>query len=311
MVSAKDHLLARFNAYVKERFPLGSFLPLIILFSCSLSYSGQVINRQPIDFFDIDLLLGFGVLLLVFFHLRLFDEFKDYEGDLTEHPERLVSRGVVSLQELRYLTLLVILVEVILVVQLSPLANLAYVVTLLFSLLMFKEFFLGDLLRGDMLIYAVSHQAIILFMAWFGLNLQSDVFLSSHVMHLIAIGVVFQTSSFAFELSRKTHDPAKTEPLLQAYSKYLGWKKLGVIVVILFFVASFAFWQFVAQSSGSVWLVGLQFGITLIMSSLVLNTSFDPVSSKVKQFQNWTALHMLLLFINLIINSYLARMGTL
>ena len=309
MLSAESPRLTRFNAYLKERFPLGSFLPLIILFTCALSYSGQVINRTVIDFFDLNLLIGLFVLLLVFFHLRLFDEFKDYENDLSEHPDRLVSRGVITLQELRYLTLSVLLVEVLLVIQLSPLANLAYVITLVFSLLMFKEFFLGELLRGDMLIYAISHQAIILFMAWFGLNLQTDVYLSLQTPQLAAIGAVFLASSFAFELSRKIHDPEKSEPLLQAYSKYLGWKKLGIGVVVLFMLASIAFWQFIEMSHGSLWLVAIQGAITFCMSVMVMVASRNPTPPRVKQFQTWTALHMLLLFMNLMVNSYLLRGG--
>lgn len=304
-VSSADSFPLRFNAYLKERFPLPAFLPLIILFTCALSYCGQMISGIPIVHIDLHLVLGAIVMLLVFFHLRLFDEFKDYTDDLTEHPDRLVSRGIITLAELRIVTWVTLVLEVVLVSQLERTAQIGYAAMLVFSLLMFKEFFIADFLRRDMIIYAISHQFIILLMAWYGLNIQASLDFGAQPGLLNSMAVMMLSSSFAFELSRKTHDPA-LDAEGQSYSKYMGWKLLTILVSILFIAAGIAFWFFTQLVSSPPWIWIIQTGLVLVFSAAVLSTGFRPESSRIKKFQLWASLHMLLLYLNLIIVSLIS-----
>ena len=57
-------------------------------------------------------LLGALTLLFFFFHLRVFDEHKDFEEDSRFHPHRVLQRGVITLADLRVLAALCIVAEI-------------------------------------------------------------------------------------------------------------------------------------------------------------------------------------------------------
>src|SRR5690606_183321 len=99
-------------------------------------------------------------LLCFFFHLRVFDEHKDFEEDLRFHPERVLQRGVITLRDLRLLAGLAIITEFTSASILGPAAVLALTVAFLFSLLMMREFFVGEWLKRHFLVYATSHMLI-------------------------------------------------------------------------------------------------------------------------------------------------------
>ena len=108
-----DHnssFLRRYGAYSKERFPLpgvglyaGTLFAVCHCFPRALGVSGGASAAEA--------LLGFVVLVLVFFHLRVLDEHKDYDKDCVVYPDRLLSRGVVTLAGLRRLMAVAIVVE--------------------------------------------------------------------------------------------------------------------------------------------------------------------------------------------------------
>src|SRR5512137_1173348 len=54
---------------------------------------------------------GCLVLLLMFFHMRVIDEHRDYEQDCIVYPDRILSRGLVTLQQLRRIGIAAVLIE--------------------------------------------------------------------------------------------------------------------------------------------------------------------------------------------------------
>ena len=89
----------RWWIYQKERFPIFAHGPLVIVFCLAvLLFSGlQAGDALP----DMTRIAGAVIsTLILFFQLRVADEFKDFEIDSKYRPHRAVPRGLVSLQEL-------------------------------------------------------------------------------------------------------------------------------------------------------------------------------------------------------------------
>ena len=110
--------------------------------------------------YTINSLMGAIVVFCAFFHLRVFDEHKDFEEDIEHYPDRVLQRGVITLRDLRLLGGAAIGTEIALSAVRGLPALTALLLTLVFSLLMLREFFVGDWLKRHFLIYAMSHMLI-------------------------------------------------------------------------------------------------------------------------------------------------------
>jgi 4-hydroxybenzoate polyprenyltransferase len=153
--------LLRWRAYLKERFPLMAQVLLIISYYSSNQFLAQVLlqPQQPIHY-SLRSLLGGITLLCFFFHLRVFDEHKDFKEDCKYFPQRVLQRGIITLKELRIIGGLAIAWELVVGFLLGPAVFVAVVIALGYSLLMLKEFFLKNWLKKKFLIYASVHMMI-------------------------------------------------------------------------------------------------------------------------------------------------------
>lgn len=87
--------------FIQERFPPLKHVPLILFFFLANTF---VFNGSF-------LFLSFFIVLLAFFHLRVFDEIKDYKNDLALHPERPLARGLISIREAKRVVFFLLCVE--------------------------------------------------------------------------------------------------------------------------------------------------------------------------------------------------------
>jgi 4-hydroxybenzoate polyprenyltransferase len=151
----------RLWAYVRERFPpVGNGL-LIVSYYSSNQFLANVLTTpgEPVRY-TMHSLLGALVILAAFFHLRVFDEHKDFEQDSRHYPERVLQRGLVTLHDLRRLAVIAIGLELALCALRGWPALVALGIALGYSLLMLKEFFAGTWLRRRFLLYTGSHMMI-------------------------------------------------------------------------------------------------------------------------------------------------------
>ena len=156
----------RLWAYLQERFPPLAYGLLIVSYYSSNQFLAESLTwpRGPLHY-SLASLAGGTTLLLMFLHLRLFDEHKDYADDCRHYPDRILQRGLITLTNLKMLALLAIGVELALACGwawlVSPAPLVAVLAALFFSLLMLKEFFIGPWLRKRLLVYAISHMLIL------------------------------------------------------------------------------------------------------------------------------------------------------
>jgi 4-hydroxybenzoate polyprenyltransferase len=180
--------------------------------------------------------LGAMTLLFFFFHLRVFDEHKDFDEDLRFHPQRVLQRGVITLRDLRVLAILCILAEFGLAMAAGTAALAGLVVAFVFSILMLKEFFAQDWLKKHFLVYATSHMLLmpLLSLMVYSFATGRMPWQAPPVFWLYAFVGFFVT--FNVEVSRKIRAPEDEVPGLESYSKIFGtygaaWIVLGLRII--------------------------------------------------------------------------------
>jgi 4-hydroxybenzoate polyprenyltransferase len=152
--------MKKYFTYLAERFPLQTHIPIIAIFSFSaICYSLSAVGVNsfiPISQYLVALFLTFSTFLL----LRISDEFKDHEDDMKYRKYLPVPRGLVSLSELKWIGIGLIVLQAI-TVFLNPSFAIIYFVCMLYLGFMFKEFFIEDWLKKHQIAYVFSHMLII------------------------------------------------------------------------------------------------------------------------------------------------------
>ncbi len=170
----------------------------------------------------VHLLCGWLATVLIFLRLRIFDEIKDWRSDRDLHPERPLPRGLISVREAGRVALLVAVAEGLLTAWRGWPATGAWLVVLIFSLLMFREFFIGNWLRPKMELYAVSHTLVA---AWLGLYV-ATLAVGQPAGELPPIVWGMAVANWAvfnlFEFARKTWGKDEERPGIDSYSRRLG-----------------------------------------------------------------------------------------
>ena len=219
--------LARLGAYLQERFPpLGHGVLIVSYYSCNQFLAQALANPGEPMRYSRSTIVGAITLLCVFFHLRVFDEHKDFAEDSKHYPNRVLQRGLVTLPQLRVLGLWAISFEIIAAAIwayfYSPAALVSVLMVLAFSLLMLKEFFVGDWLRERFLIYATSHMLIMPLMAMIVFSYTTNRYLWEAPGWYWFYAFVGFFVTFNWEISRKIRAPEDEIEGVDSYTKIFG-----------------------------------------------------------------------------------------
>jgi hypothetical protein len=221
--------LKRFFIFTKERFdPLSHFLML------ALFLMAHILLALRLELLTVSInslvLLCLGVVVF-FFKLRLYDEIKDYETDLVINPTRPLPRGLVTINEVKRGIEVCLILELILFSQAGLGGLVGIVIASLYSLLMYHEFFIGDLIRPHLTTYATTHTVVTMI-----LSLAIFIGLSNLTFfHLPLECFFFALMSWLlfniFELGRKTYLPSEEKNQVESYSKV--WTRPGAVILVL------------------------------------------------------------------------------
>lgn len=255
--------IKNFKIYLNERFPLGknSFFVLIFTLSgyiyTSLLYNSKIINqifskeiKVPMPWYKIIAL--FIIIFMFFFQLRITDEFKDYEEDLKYRAYRPVQRGVISLKTLRKIGIATVIIQIMLAHVIDPEIIYFMIFVWIYMFLMAKEFFIKKWLTKRILIYALSHVVIMVFITLVIVEATQyivpknifDVFILQWYRHnidfaLIPLFTLNYLNGIVLEIGRKTRRADEEEHGVQTYSKLWGRKKAVVVLSLLFIIEYF------------------------------------------------------------------------
>ncbi len=214
--------------YIRERFPL----PVYFLLSGGLALSGAVVGSttDAHTVASFETLFCFVYAMWVFATLRLMDELKDYEKDVIAHPTRPLPRGVLTTAQVSKSISVMMTVGWLLSAS-FVLINMTSMwlasLTTAWLWLMYKEFYVGHALAKRPLIYAITHQIILV---PFCLLMASTIDNLTVGWSLAVLG-----SFFTYEVSRKL-DP-KAHPILGTYLSVYRRQGTFMIVAMLFAVS--------------------------------------------------------------------------
>lgn len=303
----------RFASYLAERFPPGPMLVVTGLGTLGAELLTAAALGRPARL-DLGLGLLLGAYFLLLLLLRVLDEFKDWDRDVIAYPERALSRGVVSREEMRRAGWGVACLGLGSAVALGPVSTAGYLALLGFALLMAREFFLGALLKRDVFLYAALHQPINpLISAWLLATCAARAGAGPRAL-LGAPAVLYVLAVFAlgfgFEVARKLWTPEEERPdLVDSYSAHpIGPRGAGLVSLALLLCGAGA----AAGCAGALALPGWAFaplglGALLFLLS-VGKFAAAPFPNASKKLQGAVGLGSLLVHLGLIAGLF-ARLG--
>ena len=258
--------IKNFKIYLNERFPLGKNSIFVLIFTLSgyiytgLLYNSKIINqifskeiKVPMPWHKIAAL--FIIIFMFFLQLRITDEFKDYEEDLKYRAYRPVQRGVITLKALGKIGIATVIIQIILAYIIDFKIIYFMIIVWFYMFLMAKEFFIKEWLTKRILIYALSHVVIMIFITLVIVNATQYIVLGEAEniikfgalqwyrhnidIALIPLFTLNYLNGIVLEIGRKTRRADEEEHGVQTYSKLWGKKKAAVILSLLFAVEYF------------------------------------------------------------------------
>jgi 4-hydroxybenzoate polyprenyltransferase len=224
----------RLGAYLQERFPLPNHIIMVIIYFLANQFLAQTLGNpgQPlrIGWFS---LLGMIFLFCIFFHLRVFDEHKDYTEDCKHYPERILSRNLITLRHLKIMGGIAIAIEFLCASISGKYAVIAVSATIIFSWIMLHEFFISKWLRSHFIIYAIAHMLIMPMMTAtiFSFSMQRPFWQAPWLFWAYAAADFFAFANW--EISRKIRLPEQEIEGVSSYSKEFGMFAAGYVVLVL------------------------------------------------------------------------------
>ena len=233
-VTLNDSVTKRIVAWMNERFPFANALLFFILYLTSAAVARTALD-QEIKISLIDLLNCFIVWGL-FLVIRIFDEHKDYELDVLNHPQRVLQSGLITLKHLKILAGISIVGQMAFSFYLDGFtlgsAMISWLIMFGYLCLMGVEFFCGEWLEKRLTLYAFTHMMIMpLIVFWLAniavpsADITSVLTPSLYIMMLLAF-----VSGFCFEIARKTRGPEEERETVDSYSKIFGTKGSAYVV---------------------------------------------------------------------------------
>ena len=243
--------IKNFKIYLNERFPLGKNSIFVLIFTLSgyiytgLLYNSKIINqifskeiKVPMPWHKIVAL--FIIIFMFFLQLRITDEFKDYEEDLKYRAYRPVQRGVVTLKALEKIGIATVIIQIILAYVIDFKIIYFMIIVWFYMFLMAKEFFIKEWLTKRILIYALSHVVIMIFITLVIVNATQYIILGEAEnifkfvalqwyrhnidIALIPLFTLNYLNGIVLEIGRKTRRADEEEHGVQTYSKLWGKK---------------------------------------------------------------------------------------
>jgi hypothetical protein len=215
-------LARRLLAWANERFPLANGVLILVIYTAALLCGRALTTVGPLSVSASDL-AGFFAVWAYFLMLRVFDEHKDYARDLANHPQRVLQSGLITLRHLKLLGLASVVVQVAATLiaggGIGPALG-WWALTMAYSLLMLKEFFVGDWLEQRLVLYAFSHLlSMPLAFLWLAQIGAGDRGLPAGVGWLALAGGLVAAG---IEVGRKLKAPADEREGVDSYTRVLG-----------------------------------------------------------------------------------------
>ena len=234
----KDSFSIRIFIYLKERFNLWQFIPLSLILASFLGIGTQLYLKQSISWSPI--FLSTATLFLFLLRLRIFDEFKDYKHDIKYYPDRPISKGVLTLDELKYILTPIIFFEFLIALCFNKIVFILFLISFIYSLLMFKEFFVSDWLKKHFSWYIFTHEILVIPLFIYLCSINGLKFQIEYLVYFI--NLVFCTSFFMFllEIARKVRPRELEIASRDTYTAQYGILGASILLIVISVFSKFS-----------------------------------------------------------------------
>jgi 4-hydroxybenzoate polyprenyltransferase len=212
----------RLLAWGNERFGPAPILLYFLLYLAGILYARAIAGDRNPSVSTLDVVAFsavFGYVLLV----RVLDEHKDYDKDCINFPDRVLQRGLVTLDQLKVIGVLTLVPQIVVSMLVDggvgP-ATLAWLVLFGWTTLMLKEFFAREWLEPKLVLYAITHiVAGPLALIWIALIGADSKHLPASVGWLALLAFLVGAT---LEVGRKLHAPEDERETVASYTKSFG-----------------------------------------------------------------------------------------
>ena len=310
-VTHESPLLARIGAWSLERYPPPITVINIIVYFTVAGVAKLLVGDGTVDFDMTRDLLGALAFSCFPLMIRVFDEHKDYEEDVHNHPDRILQQGIITLGHLKVVGAIAIGLQLGISLYLDGgfgLITIAWLIVMGWSLLMAKEFFVGEWLEKRLFLYAFSHQLVspmasywIVCMAQ-AKSLEPGVF---PVDDIWPVTFLLMASGFAIEVSRKFKAPSQERETVDSYTKALGIGGAVTTALIFLFAETVLTYLILGQVYGDV-------GVSIVWTAVValpfvgavplyLKFKSNPTEDMPKKIEGMSGVVMLLMHIYILV----------
>jgi 4-hydroxybenzoate polyprenyltransferase len=283
-------------AYINERFQFVNMALFAVLFLTVFVVSTY--TKGLLIKVGLNELIGSLAVISFFFRLRVFDEIKDYAIDSINHPHRVLQSGRIELKHLKWLSAAGALLEISWCLINGKFVLIYWLAAILFAFLMRYEFFISGFLKKYLLIYAFSHMMIMpLIITWIW-SAYADMSFQTNLLLLSSLSVL---SGFSFEIARKIHIPAYEKPLIDSYSKVVGYKGSIMLVLLILLMGVITQFKLLQQIGSATWPFMLIGSLYLLTIGLYVLGIIKPQEKKIRASEIMVSLFMLFSYVTILI----------
>jgi len=291
----------RWWTYQQERFPIFAHGPLVVVFCLAVMLFSAL--QQGDGFPAMTRIAGAIVsTLILFFQLRVADEFKDFEIDAKYRPHRAVPRGLVSLKELARLAYVGAAIQLLIALTID-IGLIPFLIGVWAYIgLMTKEFFVKNWLLRNPAVYLISHMLVMPLIAFY---VSTFDWLCDCREIPAGLGWLLLLSfccGLVLELGRKIKVPTNERTGVETYSGLWGGKIAITLWTASVAASVFAYTNAASYISGSALFLNL--GATVLVIGLVTAVLFpgkgpQPFRGAEKLIEPSSGLVALLLYLGL------------
>ena len=288
--------------FTKERFEPVSHLTMIVVFMVAhilVAKASIPLVASSMNF--ITLLIG---VIAFYFKLRLYDEVKDYELDVVINKTRPLPRGLLNHKDMYRGMAVCIAIELVCFSLMGLESFISIVIAILYSLLMYKEFFIAEKIRPYLTTYALVHTIVttLLSFAIFSfltkLTILEVIGTRSFLSFAMANWLLFNI----FEFGRKTFASSEERQSVDTYSSLFG-RTGAVILVASQAVITYYLATTLNGVNNSILFWGLG-SLLILLAFLSLHYIFADSTKTAKRFRLFSSVYIIVYYLILIF-SYL------
>jgi hypothetical protein len=227
-----------FRAYCAERFPVPVTLMLAVATAAASYAAAQAVQLRAGAPLVADLagLGGAALVFLFLFHLRVFDEHKDFAADSATRPDRPVQRGLVTLGQLKIWGAIALALEAAIALQPGVAAGWWWALPVAYSVLMAFEFFAKEWLERHFGWYAFTHTAVMVLVILAIAARFTERAGTGFPVEIVGVFAMGLASFFSVDVLRKTWAPESEIAGVDSWSKLIGigpaaWLGVATLVV--------------------------------------------------------------------------------